>query len=161
MAVTLRNDLRPGDIGRIVMLHGVIYAREQGWDATFEAYVAGPLAEFALRRGDRDRLWIAEDGDRVVGCIAIVEAAPARAQLRWFLVDPAARGRGLGRRLLGLAVAFCEESGYGTVFLWTVGALAAAARLYRAAGFRLAETKPARLWGAEVVEERYERALRA
>ncbi len=159
MQVALRNDLRPGDIGRIVLLHGSIYAREQGWDETFEAYVAGPLADFALRRGERDRIWIAEGDGRIVGCIAIVEATPERAQLRWFLVDPAARGQGLGRRLLDEAVAFCGQSGYRSVFLWTVRALAAAARLYRAAGFELAEAKPSRQWGADLIEERFERGL--
>jgi len=160
MTVTLRNDLRPGDIGRIVLLHGLTYAHEQGWDATFEAYVAGPLAEFALRRGARERIWIAGGGDRILGCIAIVEAAPGRAQLRWFLVDPVSRGQGLGRRLLDGAVAFCAARGYESLFLWTVEALVAAARLYRSAGFRLAESTPARRWGVDVVEERYEMALR-
>src|SRR5437867_7870156 len=94
--ITLRADLRPGDLGAVVSLHGLVYAREYGFDPTFEAYVAGPLAEFALRGSPRERLWLAERDGRLVGCAAVVAAAPQTAQLRWFLVDPAARGAGLG-----------------------------------------------------------------
>src|SRR3974377_1394124 len=82
----LRHDLKPGDLGQIVQLHGTIYARECGFDPTFEAYVAGPLAVFVRKHTDRDRLWIAEREGRVVGCIAIVGASANEAQLRWFLV---------------------------------------------------------------------------
>jgi GNAT superfamily N-acetyltransferase len=151
----LRHDLRPGDLGSVVALHGTAYAREYGFDPTFEADVAGPLAGFALSRTDRDRLWIAERGGGLAGCIAVVGTSPEEAQLRWFLVAPSARGAGLGRRLLGEAVAFAAGCGYGSVFLWTVSALEAAARLYRASGFRKVEEKPGRRWGVEVTEERY------
>jgi ribosomal protein S18 acetylase RimI-like enzyme len=156
---TLRTALRTGDLGAVVSLHGTLYAQEYGFDATFEAYVAGPLAEFVLAASPRQRLWLAERAGLLVGCAAVVAAGPDTAQLRWFLVDPAARGVGLGRRLLGEAVRFCQEQGYRTVTLWTVSALTAAARLYRAAGFRKVEEKPARRWGVEVVEERYELRL--
>src|ERR687885_147033 len=88
---------RQGDLGSVVHLHGTVYAKEYGFDPTFEAYVAGPLAEFVRSRTDRDRLWVAERGGRMVGCIAIVAAGPQTAQLRWFLVDPSARGAGLGK----------------------------------------------------------------
>jgi GNAT superfamily N-acetyltransferase len=151
----LRHDLRPGDLGAVVALHGTVYAREYGFDPTFEAYVAGPLAEFVLSRTDRDRLWIAERGGRLAGCVAVVGTSPEEAQLRWFLVEPSAWGAGLGRRLLGEAVAFCAGRGYGSVFLWTVSALEAAARLYRTFGFRKLEEKPGRRWGVQVTEERY------
>lgn len=154
-AVTLRHDLRPGDLGTIVYLHGAVYAQEYGFDPTFEAYVAGPLAQFVLTHSERDRLWVAERSGRLVGCIAIVGAAETEAQLRWFVVDPSARGMGLGRRLLGEAVAFCAARGYESVFLWTVAALTAAAHLYRAAGFEKVEEQAGRRWGVEVVEERY------
>src|SRR5262245_6999107 len=85
---TVRHEMRPGDTVAIVHLHGTIYAREYGFDATFEAYVAGPLAEFVRARSDRDRLWIVERDGHIVGCIAIVAVSGAEAQLRWFLVDP-------------------------------------------------------------------------
>jgi len=158
-APTIRTDLRPGDLGAVVGLHGVVYAREYGFDATFEAYVAAPLAEFVRSGPDRGRLWLAERDGRLVGSIAIVPAAPEAAQLRWFLVAPAARGAGLGRRLMGEALAFCRESGFRSVFLWTVSALTAAARLYRDTGFVKVEEKPGRLWSVDVVEEKYELAL--
>jgi GNAT superfamily N-acetyltransferase len=151
----LRHDLKPGDLGSIIHLHGTVYAREHGFDPTFEAYVAGPLAEFVRWRSDRDRLWIAERGERIAGCIAIVGTSEKEAQLRWFLVDPSARGLGLGKKLLHEAIAFSRHCGYEALFLWTVRALTAAARLYRSAGFAKVEEKPGRLWGVEVVEEKY------
>jgi N-acetylglutamate synthase-like GNAT family acetyltransferase len=146
-------------VGGIVALHGILYAREYGFDPTFEAYVAAPLAAFVRAASPRERLWIAERDGRLVGCVAVVAASPDTAQLRWFLVDPSARGAGLGRRLLGEAVAFAGGCGYKALILWTVSALTAAAHLYRAAGFRKVEAKPGRMWGVDVVEEKYELAL--
>jgi GNAT superfamily N-acetyltransferase len=157
--IAVRTVPRPGDLGFIVSLHGTLYAREYGFDPTFEAYVAGPLAEFVRSDSPRQRLWIAERDGRGVGCVAIVAAAPETAQLRWFLVDPSARGAGLGRRLLGEALSFAGDCGYERVILWTVGALTAAAHLYRAAGFRKVEEKAGRMWGVDVVEEKYELVL--
>jgi GNAT superfamily N-acetyltransferase len=159
--VTLRTRLRAGDVGSVVRMHGVVYAREHGFDPSFEAYVAGPLAAFALRRSARERLWIAERGGRLVGCIAIVAGTSKVAQLRWFLVDPSARGEGLGKRLLRAALAFCRRRGYSSVILWTVRGLVAAAHLYQAAGFRLVSAKRGRRWGVQVVEEKYALGLRA
>src|SRR5207245_2550928 len=97
---------------------------------------------FVRRRTDRDRLWVAERGEGIVGSIAIVGTSEKEAQLRWFLVDPSARGRGLGTGLLREAVAFCGGSGYGTAFLWTVSALTPAAR--RPNSTPLASSAPAR-----------------
>ncbi len=156
--------LRPGDVGEIVRLHGVVYAREHGFDATFEAYVAEPLAQCVLRAHARERIWLARTGDALVGCVAIVAAtlpadAARVAQLRWFLVAPQARGCGLGTRLLDTALAFARTAGYARALLWTVSELGAAARLYAAAGFVLAESRPARLWGRDLVEERHELLL--
>lgn len=156
----VRHDLKPGDLGRIVQLHGVLYANEYGFDATFEAYVAGPLSEFVRSRSDRDRLWIVERGDELVGCIAIVGVSAQVAQLRWFLVAPSARGAGLGKHLLDEAIAFCKHAGYLSVFLWTVRALTAAAHLYRSAGFAVAEELPGKQWSVDVIEEKYVLRLR-
>jgi ribosomal protein S18 acetylase RimI-like enzyme len=161
--VTVRNDLRPGDVGAIIRMHGVCYAREYGFDVTHEAYVAGPLGQFVMNPNPRSRIWIAElegtDGSRMVGCIAIVEVSAEEAQLRWFIVEPEARGHGLGRRLLREAVQFCREAGYRSVFLLTVDKLTAAARLYQGIGFRLTHEEAGRWWGVEMVEQRYELAL--
>jgi GNAT superfamily N-acetyltransferase len=159
-ALTLRTELAPGDLGSVVHLHGIVYAREYGFDPTFEAYVAGPLAEFVRRASPRERVWIAERDGGLIGSVAVVAASPQTAQLRWFLVAPAARGAGLGKRLLHEAIAFAKERGYDAMILWTVRALTAAAHLYRAAGFRKVEEKPGRMWGVEVVEEKYELGLR-
>jgi GNAT superfamily N-acetyltransferase len=160
-AVSIRTELQPGDLGSVVSMHGRLYAQEHGFDATFEAYVAAPLAEFAQKRSERERIWLAESESRLVGSIAIVAGSPTLALLRWFLVDPEARGQGLGTTLLHQAVAFCRANEYGSIRLFTVSALAPAARLYRAAGFRLLEEIPARRWGVEIVEQRYGMELHA
>ena len=155
--ITIRTTLRPGDIGSITRMHGELYAAEHGFDARFEAYVAGPLARFAMTATDRDRLWVAERGDTLAGCVAIVAASTDVAQLRWFLVHPSARGAGLGRRLLRDALEFSRSRGYRSIALWTVRALTAAAHLYIEAGFHMVEErKPGAPWGVEVIEEKYE-----
>jgi N-acetylglutamate synthase-like GNAT family acetyltransferase len=153
--IELRHDLRPGDLGTIVDLHGTIYAREYGFDESFQAYVTGPLAEFVRTHAHRDRIWLAEQNARIVGCIAIVGTTQNQAQLRWFLVDPSVRGQGLGRRLLQEAVEFSRCQNYQSVFLWTVSALTTAAHLYQSLGFKKVEERPGKLWGVDVVEERY------
>ena len=158
-AVSLRHDLRPGDVGAIVSFHGLLYAREQGFDVTFEAYVARPLAEMVLRASPRERAWLAEAGDRLVGCAAIVESSPEIAQFRWFLVDPSVRGQGVGKRLVAETNAFAREQGYASIILWTVAELQAAAHVYRSAGFVRVEEKPGRHWGVDGVEEKYELRL--
>jgi GNAT superfamily N-acetyltransferase len=158
-SVTIRTTLRPGDLGMVVYLHGILHGKDEGFDATFEAYVAGPLAEFVHRASPRERLWIAEHNGRVVGCIAIVAASDDVAQLRWFLLDPSVRGMGLGKRLLNEAVAFTQTCGYRKVILWTVRTLVVAAHLYRAAGFHMVEEKPGHMWGVDVIEEKYEMDL--
>src|SRR5215207_1483136 len=107
----IRTDIRPGDIGRVVEMHGGLYAREYGLDRTFEGYVAAGLGEFAVGfDGSKDRLWLAEEeGGRLVGSVAIAGHDGVTAQLRWFLARPEARGSGLGGRLLSEAVEFCRE----------------------------------------------------
>ncbi len=158
--VRLRSDLKPGDIGAIVHLHGVVYAQEYGWDSTFEGYVAEGLARFALSGNARnDRLWIAEAKEEIVGSIGVVGHFTREAQLRWFLVRPSWRGRGLGRRLLNEALEFCRERRFGSVFLWTTSDLEAAAHLYQQAGFRKTEETTHRTWGQTVTEERYDMSL--
>jgi len=154
--VNVRCDLRPGDIGSVVSLHGVIYSREYGYDHTFEAYVAAGAAEFAQAFSPhQDRLWIAEAGGQTIGSIAIVRRSESEAQLRWFLIDPNWRGLGLGRILLQRALKFCRECGYRVIFLWTVSYLTVATHLYESAGFKKTEEKTSKLWGQTVIEERH------
>ena len=157
--IVIRTGLCVGDIGAIVAMHGLIYAREQGWDHRFEAYVAGPLSEFALRTNPRERIWIVERAGVVVGVIAIVEAAPGDAQLRWFLLDPSLRGRGIGKRLIDSALTFCRDSGYAHVLLWTVAGLEPARHLYESVGFTLTLEEPGQHWDAGVVEQRFDLKL--
>ncbi|HXU39771.1 MAG TPA: GNAT family N-acetyltransferase [Blastocatellia bacterium] len=154
--VQIRTKLKAGDIGYLTYLHGVLYANEYGWDYTFEAYVAGPLAEFARFHTGRDRIWIVENNGTASGSIAIVEASTEQAQLRWFLLHPALRGKGIGRLLMEAAVNFCRAGGYSMIFLWTTSNLTAAARLYDSFGFHITEETTHEMWGAMVTEQRYE-----
>jgi N-acetylglutamate synthase-like GNAT family acetyltransferase len=154
--VVLRTELQRGDVEAIVRFHCEAYEREFGFDPTFEAHESEPLAAFARSSSPRQCVWIAEADRAMVGCIAIVEASERQAQLRWFLVTAAARNSGLGRRLLREAIEFSRSAGYETMFLWTVNVLEAAAHLYREFGFEIVESNPGRLWGVDLVEERYE-----
>ncbi len=157
--VALRYDFRPGDIGEIVRMHGELYAREYGFSPDFEAYVAGTLASYAWPLAARERLWIVEKDSRIAGTIAIVRGTHRAAQLRWLLLGPDLRGKGLGRAMVEEAVEFSRLSGWSSVFLWTVSSLTVATSVYRRAGFSLTETKSHELWGADRTEERYELSL--
>ena len=145
---TLRHSLGPGDIGYVTYLHGIVHAKECGFDTTFDAYVADGLADFIKSfRPKRDRIWLAEADNRIVGSIAIVGRAGLRAQLRWFLVHPEFQGQGIGRRLLNEALRFSKRQGYKSVFLWTVSELDVARRLYVDVGFRRTKRKRTRYGG--------------
>lgn len=155
MALEIRNDLRPGDLGAIVQLHGECYAADCGFDHTFEPYVAVPLSEFVLRADGRERIWIVTRAGRVGGSVAIVAASETEAQLRWLLLAPPLRGRGLGRRLVGESLAFCRLCGYASVFLWTLAHLEKALGIYRHFGFQVRQRRTHRIWGQVLTEERY------
>src|SRR5215216_1692134 len=109
-----------GDLGAVAAMHGVLYGREQRMDQTVEAYIASGLAEFVTARArdgeEAGRLWVAEAEGRLVGSIGITRATDDAAQLRWFLVDPSQRGRGLGRRLLDAALGYARSRGFRSVF---------------------------------------------
>ncbi len=158
-AITFRTILNPGDAGAVIALHGVEYAREHGFDHTFEAYVAGPLSRFIMNSNPREQIWIAERGGRLIGSIALVESDAAAGQLRWFLLKEEERGAGLGARMLDELIAFAREKGYARITLWTLDILPAALRLYRSRGFAFREDRTARLWGRDLVEQRYELEL--
>jgi GNAT superfamily N-acetyltransferase len=153
--IEIHTDLRPGNIGEIIALHGRLYADAYGWDQTFEGYVAEPLGAFAQGRRFRERIWIVERHGHVAGSIAIVEASAVEAQLRWFLLHPELRGRGLGRTLIADAIDFCRSRGYASVFLWTAGRLTPAITLYQSVGFHLTEEVVHKLWGDMIREQRY------
>jgi GNAT superfamily N-acetyltransferase len=157
--VTIRHDFKPGDIGYLTYLHGTLYAKDCGWDESFETYVAIPLSEFARTHAEHEKVWLIEKDSTIAGSIAIVRASSEAAQLRWFLLHPDLRGRGIGKYLIGEALQFCREEGYRSIFLWTEARLEAAARLYRAVGFQLTEEKTHELWGMTVTEQRYDLRL--
>jgi GNAT superfamily N-acetyltransferase len=158
--VTVRRLGRPGDLGWVVMAHGEMYAREFGWDTSFEALVARIVADYAGGHDDtREAAWIAEDQDRRVGCVFCVAADEQTAQLRILLVDPAARGHGTGARLVDECVQFARDAGYKRMKLWTNDPLAAARRIYLSRGFQLVEEEPHRSFGTTLVGQVYELGL--
>ncbi|MGB2867771.1 MAG: GNAT family N-acetyltransferase [Bacteroidota bacterium] len=158
--MTIRTVLRPGDIGFLTYLHGILYAKEYGWDHTFEAYVGEPLSQFAKSHSRRDRIWVVQQNNTIVGSIAIVTASRTTAQLRWFLLHPSVRGLGVGKALVTKALNFCRKQGCRRVFLWTEARLTSAAGLYASFGFKLTEEKTHKLWGTVVTEQRYDLKLR-
>ena len=157
--IRIRHEFEPGDAGRLIELHGLLYSQEYGFDHTFEAYVARPLADFVLHQTDRERIWLVDAGGILMGSLAIVKHNEAEAQLRWNLLHPSLRGKGLGKRLVEESTAFCLERGYRKIFLWTVSSLLAAAQVYRHAGFRVVEEHTHEIWGCLLTEQRYELEL--
>ena len=152
----IRHELKPGDIGYVLYLHGLLYAAEYGLDHTFEADVAASLSEFySTFNPIRDRLWLAENNGQITGSIAIVGRSESEAQLRWYLVHPLNRGLGLGKALLDEAIRFCKERKYKTIYLWTFSELTKAIALYQLAGFELTEEKIHHIWGRKIKEQRY------
>ncbi|MGD9008433.1 MAG: GNAT family N-acetyltransferase [Desulfobacteraceae bacterium] len=157
--VSIRTDIHPGDIGSIIYLHGTLYAKEYGFDHTFEPYVAIPLSEFVNKQTSRDKLWIVEKKEKVVGSVAILSCPGNIAQLRWLIVHPDLRGYGIGKKLVKEALSFCRTQKYASVFLWTIDFLDAAVKIYTSAGFRVTESKIHNVWGRRLTEERYELRL--
>lgn len=152
---------RPGDVGWIISRHGSLYAEEYGWDATFEALVAGVGKDF-LERFDpaSDGCWIAEVDGRRAGSVCLVRKSATVAKLRLLIVEPWARGLGIGSRLVDECLAFARRAGYKKVTLWTNSILDAAKRLYERAGFVRVEVGPTeRAFGQELVFETWELTL--
>jgi GNAT superfamily N-acetyltransferase len=151
---------RPGDMGWVVQAHGELYAHEYGWDERFEGLVAGIVAKFIADFDPRrERCWIAQmDGERV-GSVFVVQAGKTVAKLRLLIVEPRARGRGLGKRLVQQCIAFAREKGYRRLVLWTQSNLAAARAIYRDCGFRLKRTHKHASFGVKLSGEYWERVL--
>ena len=151
---------QPGDLGWVVMAHGEMYAKEFGWDQSFEALVARIVADYAEHRDPaREAAWIAEVDGRRAGCVFCVAESDQVAKLRILLVDPAARGHGLGARLVDECVTFARAAGYQRITLWTNDVLTSARRIYQAAGFRLESAEPHQSFGQELVGQVWSRDL--
>jgi DNA-binding MarR family transcriptional regulator/GNAT superfamily N-acetyltransferase len=153
-------DPRPGDMGFVVQSHGARYASEYGFDSSFEALVAEIAAKFISSfDASRERCWIADIDGRPVGSVFLVRHDDDIAKLRLLLVEPAGRGHGLGRRLVGECIAFARACGYRKITLWTQSILTAARKIYQDAGFVLVATEPHRSFGQSLIGETWEMKL--
>ena len=150
----------PGDLGWVVHRHGAVYAQEYGYNEQFEALVAEIVAHFVQRYdAKRERCWIAQQGGEPVGSVFLVERSKTVAQLRLLLVEPTARGSGLGTRLVDECVRFARQAGYRKITLWTQSELRAARRLYQAAGFHVVRKQRNHSFGKDLVSETWELEL--
>ncbi len=144
----------PGELGWVVQRHGALYAAEYGWDASFEALVARIVADFAARDvNGRESAWIAELDGEPAGCVFCMRKTETTAQLRLLLVEPRARGLGLGGRLVAECISFARRGGCREIVLWTNDVLHAARRIYQRAGFQLAGSQPHHSFGHDLVGE--------
>ncbi len=155
-AITLRYELKPGDVGQLIHMHGWIYAEECGYNHMFEGYVCKTFHDFFENYSPKkDRIWMAEACGNIIGAIAIVGHSEKRAQLRWFILHPEYRGLGLGKRLLKEAMKYCKDMGYKNIFLQTTEDQITAINMYRKAGFQKAGEHPENAWGKNLVELTY------
>jgi DNA-binding MarR family transcriptional regulator/N-acetylglutamate synthase-like GNAT family acetyltransferase len=158
VAFVLRSP-RPGDLGWVVQRNGALYTQEYGWDASYEALVARIVADYAGRADPREAAWIAELDGAPAGCVFCMRKDDRTAQLRLLLVEPAARGLGLGERLVGECLAFARRAGYREIVLWTNDILAAARRIYQRAGFELVDSEPHHSFGHDLVGQNWRLSL--
>ena len=148
---------KPGDIGYITYRHGVVYANEYQLDETFEAYVAKYMAQFVENYDPtKENMWIVENETKIIGSIAITKVDEKTAQLRWLLVEPHERNKGIGNKLVTEAITFCKQRGYQKIVLGTFSDLLFARYLYEKNGFRLIESKSHHIWGQDLTEEQWE-----
>ncbi|MBV9048206.1 MAG: GNAT family N-acetyltransferase [Solirubrobacterales bacterium] len=160
--VAVRRELRPADSAEIVALHQRVYGPEYGLDARFSASVARGI-EQAIARGWPDTagaVWLIEGDGQLSGCIGLTEERAGAGRIRWFVLSPGLRGRGIGRSLLGDALATARAAGMRTLELETFSRLTAAAHLYRDAGFRVESSHQTEQWGPAIVLQRYALELR-
>ncbi len=155
--LTIRSDIRPGDLGYIIHLHGKLYKEEYNYGLSFEMYVAQGLYEFYKNYDPAlDRIWMAEQGETMAGFLLLMHRENNAAQLRYFFIQPPYRGIGLGKRLMDLYMDFLKKSGYRSAYLWTTHEQQTAAALYKRYGFVLTEELPSDNFGKPLIEQRYD-----
>lgn len=157
--ITIRTDIRPGDIGYITYMHGWIYQEEYGYSTAFEGYVAESFHKFLINfNPGNDRIWCAEHNGNIIGCIGIVGFGES-AQLRWFLIAPHYRSIGLGKKLLQEAIDFVKEKNYKRIYLDTTNDLEKAINMYKKIGFVKKLEKPNNSWRDGLIELEFEMKL--
>lgn len=159
--ISIRTELKPGDIGHVVKLHGLLYSREHNYGIHFESYVAGGLHEFYKNFDNtKDGVWVCEYRQEIIGFLLLAHRENNSAQLRYFIMVPEFRGIGLGKRLMGLFMQFLKDKKYQSAYLRTTSELPAAASLYKRHGFILTEEFPSDTFGKPVIEQRYDLQLK-
>ena len=157
--ISIRSELRPGDIGYVTYMHGSLYHREYGYGLQFESYVAKGLCEFyGQYNPESSRIWACEHKDRIIGFLLLMDRGQT-AQLRYFLIEPKYRGLGLGSKLMNLYMDFLHECDYKASYLWTTHELLTAASLYKRHGFQLTDEKESNAFGKPLREQRYDLLL--
>jgi ribosomal protein S18 acetylase RimI-like enzyme len=158
--IIIRTELKEGDIGYVTFLHGILYKKEYNYSISFESYVAAGLHEFYHHYDPlKDRAWICEHHETIIGFLLLMHRENNAAQLRYFILKPEYRGIGLGKKLMSLYVEFLKKSGYTSSYLWTTNELTAAAHLYKQHGFELTEEKESSAFGKLLKEQRYDLVL--
>ena len=158
--ISIRTNLKPGDLGYVMHRHGVIYQQEYNYGISFETYVGLGLYEFYQNYNEElDRAWIAEYSDKLIGSLFLMHRQNNSAQLRYFLIEPEYRGIGLGKKLIELFMQWLREKGYKSSYLWTTHELDCAASLYKRHGFILTEEKESTAFGKTLTEQRYDLVL--
>lgn len=158
--ISVRNELKPGDVGQVIHLHGWIYAVECGYNYEFEGYVCKTFYDFFQNYNpEKDRFWFVEANGKMIGAIAIVGHTDSKAQLRWFILHPDFRGMGLGRKLLKEAVQYCKDKRFKTVFLVTTKDQEIAINMYLKVGFKIVSECENNAWGRNLIEQNYELKL--
>ena len=158
--IIIRNEINSGDLGYIIFLHGKIYRQEYQYGIGFEMYVATGLADFFSQYDpQKDRVWICEHDKKIIGFLLGLHRENNCAQLRYFLIAPAYRGIGLGKKLMELFMQFLHEKKYHSAYLWTTEEQQAAAFLYKRFGFALSDEKVSETFGKTVKEQRYDLAI--
>lgn len=154
--ILIRTTPKAGDLGYITYLHGVLYSKEYNFGNQFENYVAKGLMEFyAQYNSARSRTWVCEHNHKIIGFLALMDRGES-AQLRYFIIEPAYRGIGLGKKLMELFIEFLAGCQYKSSYLWTTSELDAAISLYKRHGFQLTEEKLSADFGKSLYEQRYE-----